>query len=155
MSEAVVKPVPTCCRHSEQLQVSEGIRKAEEVPKCSTEMVQDWEKTFYDSVRPNCSSLFLTPKARLQCTIIFMGRKYCLVWAGKSRVQAHCWKLEPAGMRHKALAQKVVHWNSHFQRMCSGRTEPSEFSNPELCVWLAPGPGLSTDRHWPHLVAWS
>lgn len=140
-------PLPMCCRHCEQLQASEVIRKAEEVPKCSSEMVQDWKKTLYDSVRPNCSSLFLMLKGRLEDDLIaayhhLHGEKVlsCLNSAGKSRVQAHCLKLEPAETRHKTLAHMMVHWNSHFQRMCSGRTDPFEFSNPELCVWLAPGP---------------
>lgn len=133
------------------------------VPKCSTKMVQDWEKTLYDSVRPNCSSLFLMPKGRLEDDLIaeyhhLHGEKIlsCLNLAGKSRVQAHCWKLQPAEMRHKTLAQMVVQWNSHFPKdLPREKRSPPSFQT-QICVSDWPQvPGLSTDVHWPHLVAWS
>lgn len=85
-------------------------------------MVQDWEKSVYDFVRPNNFNLFLMPKGRPRDGLIaayyhLHGEEILslLRLAGKIRTQAHCWKLQPAEMRHET-ARMVVHWNNRFPK---------------------------------------
>lgn len=124
-------------------------------------MVQDWEKTLYDSARPNCSNVFLMPKRRLEDDLIaayhdLHGEKIlpCLHLAGKSGVRAHCWKLEPAEMRYKTLAQMVVHWNSRFpEDVLRKNRSPRVFKARVLCLAGArsQGSGQTHTGHtwWP------
>lgn len=109
-------------------------------------MVRDWEKRLYDFTRPNNFNPFLMPKGRLRDDLIaayyhLHGEEILsgLNLAGRSRVRAHCWELEPAEMRQKTQARMVVQWNSHLQRMRSGTTNLSNSSEPEHPCLAGPG----------------
>lgn len=124
-------------------------------------MVQDWEKILYDFARPNNFSPFLMPKGKLRDYLVaacyhLHGEKIpsSLNLAGKSEVRAHCWKLEPVEMRHKILAQMVVHWNNYFPKDVLRENKSLQVFKPRVSVSGWPRvTGLSTDVHWPDLVA--
>lgn len=127
-------------------------------------MVRDWEKIFYGFARPNNLNLFLMPKGRLRDDLIaayyhLHGEKILpfLNLAGKSRIRAHRWKLEPVEMRHKILARMVVHWNNCFPKDVLRENKSLQVSNPEY-LYLA-GPGLlgsvqmcTGQSWWPEAV---
>jgi len=124
-------------------------------------MVQHWEKILYDFVRPNNFNLFLKPKGRLRDDLIaayyhLHGEKILsfLDLAGKSSIQAHCWKLESAEMRHKTLAWMVVHWNNHFPKDVLMENKPPQAFTPSVSSSGRPRViEHHTDVHWPGSVA--
>lgn len=124
-------------------------------------MFQDWEKILYDFVRPNNFNLFLKPKGRLRddltAAYYHLHEEKILSFlslAGKSRVRAHRWKLEPVEMRHKILARMVVHWNNHFPKDVLRENKSLQVVKPRVSVSGWPQvTGLSTNVHRPDLVA--